>query len=85
MPLSKFNVENKGTHIQDIINRVVCDKHKANLGEACFRVDYLSPMGRRRKRPYGLAICNHRAIAAGFIGKISLESVSLKARNKYKK
>lgn len=86
MSLAKFNIDNDGLHIAEIVDRTPCPKHGAEKGNPCFKVYYNSPSPTDSlRRAYGAAICNLRAITAGFVGEISKESISLKARSKYKR
>lgn len=62
--------ENDGKHIGNIIDRSTCQKHKADVGEACYTI----PSGNSSKIVIG--ICNKRARSYGFNGKISETSMT---------
>lgn len=51
-----------------IIRRVSCKKHNADLGDLCFGL--VGPTG------FHGAVCNSRAKAGGFVGKISPSALS---------
>ena len=71
---------NSGTHIDDIISRTTCKRHRGPIGTACFYVFYGSKNGEA-----GEAVCGERIKAAGFNGQIKPSSLRQKARdpNKY--
>lgn len=70
---------NDGEHIKDIVSRTPCLRHKAPKGIPCFHIHFDT------KETYGPAICNDRVVKAGFIGKISVNSMSRKQRPEVKR
>lgn len=69
---------NSGEHIDDIINRTVCDKHDAPEGIPCFYLYY-----DRRSENRGPAVCGERAKKAGFDGEIDPRSLSQYATKRF--
>lgn len=65
-------------YVEDIVVRSHCDRHNAAKQEPCYMVH----SGVYPEHSY-IGICNGRARSAGFVGKISQES--LFRRSKYKK
>lgn len=62
-------------HIPDVMNRVICKRHGADVGEACWSV--LS--GSNSERVIN-GICNRRAKLAGYNGTISETSLRINRR-----
>lgn len=56
-------------HIPTAVDRVKCSRHKAEHGQPCW---WIWPLSGRRKTP---AICNQRALNAGFVGEIDPRSL----------
>jgi hypothetical protein len=68
---------NEGKHIHDIVDRTICLKHHAALGEPCFKIYYDSFINTHDGEDiFGFAICGARVHTAGFRGKITPTSLS---------
>lgn len=61
--------------LDTVMSRVACKKHRGGqIGLPCFVIGKLNGFG------YNGAVCNKRAVAAGFVGKIMPESLSARRR-----
>lgn len=58
-----WSQKNDGFHIDRIVSQYSCERHRADVGSPCWRLD--SVHGPLR------AICNSRALAAGAQGKVT--------------
>lgn len=65
-------IENTGRHIHNAIRSVKCAFHGAPQGEPCYILDNNSGLS---ENPFHFGICGSRITAAGFVGKISPESM----------
>lgn len=74
--MSQYYEYNSGKHIDEIIDKTVCDKHNGTKGVACFYV--FSNKKSDDPRP---AVCDDRVKAAGFNGKIQPSSLRQKSRD----
>lgn len=72
-------MDNKGQHIEDLMMRSACEKHRALVGEPCWYI----PVGHIFSGDLR-AICGKRVRRGGFNGKISPTSLALK-KNSNKK
>lgn len=66
---------NDGKRIVDVVDRVVCKKHKAEMGTPCWLI-YPDIRGSEKTR----AVCGSRIKAAGFVGQISETAVQTKRK-----
>ena len=66
---------NTGEHIDDIVNRTTCEKHKVPKGVPCFHIHYDTA------EKYGPAVCGPRITKAGFNGSIQPSSLSRKSKD----
>jgi hypothetical protein len=66
---------NNGKHIDDIVGRTECGHHNAPKGTPCFYLYYDKASLNR-----GSAVCGERIRKAGFVGKISPNSLSHRAK-----
>lgn len=62
-------LDNTGKHIQSIISRVECKKHRVPEGIPCYHLRLDSVEG------YGAGVCGPRIKLAGFVGQISAMSL----------
>lgn len=58
---------NDGRHINTIVRKETCRRHQADIGEPCFHV--------LAEVPQTWAVCNARAVRAGFNNPISEQSM----------
>lgn len=72
MAHKKQHDENKGKHIDRIVESGVCSKHKAALGEACWNI--------ATKQGFMRGVCDRRARAAGANGDLELSTKKEYAR-----
>lgn len=72
-------IDNQGQHLHRTIGNTTCGDHKADIGAPC----WVLPSNRSFGSFY-YAICGKRIKKAGFIGKISPESIRTKAPVKSK-
>lgn len=68
-------IENDGNHIQHAMDTTSCTRHKATTGIPCWHVR----KGAKGLEGYYAAICGSRIRKAGFVGKISPESIRSKS------
>lgn len=64
--------ENTGRHLHNAIKNVKCAFHGVPQGEPCYILDNNSGL---TENPFHFGICGKRITAAGFVGKISPESM----------
>jgi hypothetical protein len=69
-------VENNGKHLHGAINSVACGAHSAPAGIPCYTLDNTSGLS---EHPFHYGICGKRIRKAGFVGKISPQSMRAKA------
>lgn len=68
---------NSGEHIDEIVDKIGCDRHRVAKGVPCFEIRYNDGRGKP-----GPAVCGSRIKKAGFNGKINPISISrTKVRN----
>ncbi len=69
-------IENHGKHLHRAISSVRCGQHNVEVGVPCYVLDNTSEI---TEHPFHYGICGKRIRAAGFIGKVSPESMRKKA------
>lgn len=69
-------LENTGKHLHGVISRTSCGKHKVSEGIPCYTMPNNSALS---SNPFHYGICGVRIRKAGFVGKISAESMRRKA------
>lgn len=69
--------DNDGVHITNIINKTKCEKHSADIGQACWDVpNDLAGISSYR------ALCGKRVSASGFNGNVTSTSLRSKSFSK---
>lgn len=69
-------IENTGQHLHRAIAEVSCGKHRVDRGIPCYTLPNNSGI---TEHPFHFGICGKRIRKAGFIGKISPQSMRVKA------
>lgn len=67
--------ENPGIHISRIVTETPCPKHRASMGVPCWIIPTNTLRG------FYPAVCGKRIKRAGFIGKISPQSMRMKSEH----
>lgn len=72
--------DNRGQHLHRAVDATTCKKHKADVGMPC----WVLPSNNVFTNNLHYAICGSRIRSAGYVGKISEDSMRTKAPMKIK-
>lgn len=72
--------DNRGEHLHHAVGTTTCKKHKADVGMPC----WVLPSNNVFTNMFHYAICGSRIRSAGFVGKVSADSMRAKAPAKSK-
>lgn len=72
----QYDTPTSDLYIPTVIDRVACGLHNMPLGVPCFHVQL-----NRNTQAIAPAICNNRAIKAGYVGRINPASLSRTQKN----
>lgn len=70
--MTATHIENTGRHLHSAINSVRCGAHGVPVGVPCYTLDNTSGLS---EHPFHYGICGQRIRSAGYVGKISPESM----------